>query len=120
VRIGITGAPKTGKTTLAGDGNVIHTDDYIERGWSGASQEIADLLDSPGNDLVVEGVAVPRALRKWLKANPRGRPIETLVVLTEPHEELTKGQASMGKGIETVLKEIEPELRRRGVIIERR
>jgi len=40
-----------------------------------------------------------------------------VVWLTKPKEEQTRGQAIMHKGIETVMKEIEPELRRRGVDI---
>jgi broad-specificity NMP kinase len=119
VRVAITGGPKTGKTTLAGEA-AAHTDDAIAgNDWHQASALAAQWFDDPRADLCVEGVAVPRALRKWLAAHPVGKPVDEVVVLTQPHERLTPGQRTMGKGHDTVLREIEPELRRRGVTVRR-
>ena len=95
---------------------VRHTDHLIHLGWSEASAAAALWFDTPG-PWVVEGVAAPRALRKWLAAHPEGKPCDVLIVLTEPHEPLTPGQAAMAKGCETVLREVRGELERRGVEI---
>lgn len=120
VRRAIAGVPRAGKTTLARTlGAVRSTDDVMGLGWSGASDEVAAWLDEPG-PLVVEGMAVPRALRKWLRAHPEGRPVDEVVWLGTPREELTPGQRRMGAGADTVMREIESELRRRGVIVRRR
>lgn len=119
-RIAIVGGPKTGKTTLANQLDVcaLHTDDVAHLGWSEASEAASLWFDVPGPK-VVEGVAVARALRKWLSRTEVGRPCDVLIVLSHPFVELTVGQVSMGKGIVTVLKEIEAELVRRGVRIAR-
>ncbi len=126
-RICITGGPRTGKTTLSHGYPLfssvgvakVHCDDYIthpdivalperER-WSAVSQMIADEdLRIPG-PWIIEGVQVPRALRKALAARPDTRPCDRLIILrNEPFEPWTKGQASMAKGLETVLNQIQP------------
>ena len=94
------------------------TDEVMGLGWSEASAEVAGWFERAG-PLVVEGMAVPRALRKWLAEHPEGRPVDEVWWLTKPREELSEGQRRMGVGAETVLKEIEPELVRRGVGIKR-
>lgn len=128
-RIAITGGPRTGKTTLAGklarDTGLplIATDDFKDMGWSEASAHVADLL-SKSESAVVEGVAVPRALRKMLAANPDERPVDKLIVVEptrrwhEKHAPQSSGQKAMGKGVHTVLDEILPDLRALGVQIE--
>lgn len=125
-RLAILGAPRTGKTALAGtlatERNCAprSTDELIGLGWSEASEAAAAWFDDPANQ-IIEGVAVARALRKWLAAHPEGKPVDRLIILTNaPFEAHTPGQATMGKGINTVLAEIEPQLRARGVAIERR
>lgn len=146
-RICIAGGPRTGKTTLAGKiaadivtmecdscgwpaaehgcatpilGRVIapvrHTDDLIHLGWSEASAAAALWFDEPG-PWIVEGVAVPRALRKWLASHPAGKPCDVVYWLEDPHEELTPGQAAMTKGCATVWEEVADELHARGVEI---
>lgn len=123
-RLVIVGGPRTGKTTLAAElvgtrglTRVRHTDDLIELGWSEASQRIADeWLTEPG-PWIIEGVAAVRGLRKWLRANP-GRPCDRVVHLLTPKVFLTSGQAGMTKGHAKIWREVEPELRARGVEIE--
>lgn len=123
MRICITGGPKTGKTTLAerlferhdwphaqpncdGCGQLYHTDDLIHLGWSEASQAATAWLDEPG-PWIIEGVAVVRALRKWRDQHPgEPPPVDRVIRLTTPHVELSKGQATMAKGEETVWQEI--------------
>lgn len=127
-RIVIIGGPKTGKTTLSlaalvlGQGlkpeQVRHTDATKDLDWSKASEAVVPWFDEPG-PWVIEGVAAVRALRKWLAEHKEGKPCDELRVLTKPFAELIKGQAAMTKGIATILKEIEPELAKRGVEIER-
>lgn len=130
-RLAITGGPKTGKTTLAGqlaEGcRVIRTDDYIDKaeGWSAGSLAIAsDLVDLHNTgrlDWIIEGVALPRALRKVRDLLPGHRVIDRLIVLhNPPFEDWTAGQASMAKGLHSVLAEIRPWLVGLGVDIEDR
>lgn len=116
----IAGGPKTGKTTLAAtmSTNVLHTDDLIALGWVGARDQIARWLGHGGN-AVIEGVQACRGLRQWLREHPEGRPCDEVIWLECPKVACTKGQAVMARGIETVLREIEPELIRRGVRIRR-
>lgn len=122
MRIIITGYPKTGKTTLAAETEpgtpVRHTDNVSHLGWSGSSAEVARWI-SFRVPWVIEGVTCPRALRKWLRDH-EGKPCETIVFLTQPHVELSAGQESMSKGIDTVWAEIENDLIDRGVEIDRR
>ncbi len=99
-RIAICGGPRAGKSTLSmlalGTGkHVIHSDDYMALDWSEASAELARVANNTRGGLVVEGVAVPRALRKGLR-------VDCVVWLDEPLEPLTKGQQSMRKGCMTV------------------
>jgi hypothetical protein len=117
VRVCIGGGPRTGKTTTAKlcAGSLRHTDDLIDLGWHEASAQAAAWMTEP-DPWVIEGVAVARALRKALAASPDA-PCDVLVWMSAPYEPLTPGQASMAKGCETVLAEILPELRARGVTI---
>jgi hypothetical protein len=117
MRVLIAGVPRAGKTTFASSfsGEVLHTDDLIEtHDWSGASAQAAEWMSRPGAR-VIEGVAVPRALRKWLAANAEGKPADVVYFLDEPHVNLQHGQIAMAKGCRTVWNEILPELRARGV-----
>ena len=122
-RIAIVGGPRTGKSTLAAKLSrdtglpLIASDDYKDLDWSEASQHVADLL-TKNEPAIVEGVAVPRALRKMLAARPEERPIDKLIVLEAPKVPRSNGQKAMSKGVHTVLDEILPELRALGVEIE--
>lgn len=129
-RIAITGGPRTGKTTLAsgiddaddaGGFRVRHTDDLIGKlDWSDASAEVSRWMDESG-PWIIEGVAVSRALRKWMANHPGERPpVDRVIYLSEPHEELTKGQAAMAKGVRKVHDEIDPWLNQHGIQTEYR
>lgn len=119
MRILIAGVPRSGKSTLAdelGAANKLkplHTDDHIGLGWSESSAAVAAQIRRPG-PWIIEGVAVPRALRKWLAAN-EGRPADEIYWLPLECIPLTHGQASMAKGCATVWREILPALIARGV-----
>jgi hypothetical protein len=127
-RILITGGPGCGKTSLSiqiamllglDQQAIQHTDDLVGvLEWSAASAEVATWLDGPAPS-VIEGVCLPRALRKWLVAHPTGAPADILIYLTQPYADQTKGQIAMGKGVDTVLRGIEAELVARGVEIRR-
>lgn len=119
-RIVIAGVPRAGKTTLAATmANVRHTDDLIGKlDWSAASLEVSRWLDEPP-PWVIEGVAVGRALRKWLSFNPVGKPCDVAWWFGAPRVPLEPGQATMAKGCVSVWAEIEPALRARGVEIRR-
>jgi len=119
MKIAIIGSPKSGKTTFSSSfvGNVKHTDDLISLGWSEASEKASFWFDESVD--VIEGVAVPRALRKWLERNKTGKPVDkVIIVVNASFCELSKGQLSMAKGIVTVWNEIVRELLARGVVVE--
>jgi hypothetical protein len=117
-RIVIAGGSKTGKSTMADTYNcqVKHTDDLMHLDWSTASEGAAKWFDELG-EWIVEGVAVPRALRKWMKANS-GKPCSKAIWLEQAYVERSAGQETMAKGCKTVWLEILEELRARGVEIE--
>lgn len=100
-RIAIAGGPRTGKTTLSdravGRVEVFHGDDYISDDWSANSAEIVRLC-TPLPSFVVEGVQVPRALRKGLI-------VDAVIWLDRPQVPLTKAQQTMAKGVATVFAE---------------
>jgi hypothetical protein len=124
----ITGGPRTGKSylgermALTSGTALLRTDDLIAMGWSEASQDVAARLlvaGAAGRDLIAEGVAVARALRKAL-GQSRDRPCDRLIVLRSLRPEAgaqTLGQLVMAKGVRTVLREIWGELVARGVEI---
>jgi hypothetical protein len=66
---------------------------------------------------VIEGVIVPRALRKWLAIHSEGKPADEVILLQSPKVPISANQARMAKGCDTVWREIEPELVKRGVKI---
>jgi hypothetical protein len=118
-RIAIIGSPRAGKTTLATQMSaalelpVVSSDDYISETWSGASDVVADLIERyPG---IYEGVAVVRALRKLLERDAELAPVDEVILLRRPLVPLTAGQETMRRGCHTILREIWPDLLRRGV-----
>jgi adenylate kinase family enzyme len=120
-RIVIAGPPRAGKTTLAGRlgfeaRGVRHTDDVMALGWSESSQAVTRWFDADG-PWIVEGVATPRALRKWFARGLAGTPADLVVWLGRPLVSLDVHQESMAKGCRTVWDEIRPTLFRRGVTV---
>lgn len=107
----IIGWPGTGKTTLAEKmGGGRSSDEVMDLGWSEASEAVSYWLDEPGPWLI-EGVAVPRALRKWRERNPgQPPPVDKVIHLHQQHRQLKGRAVSMGKGIDKVLSEILPWL----------
>jgi len=114
MRVLITGGPKTGKTTLSKSyfGIVRHTDDIMDLPWSVQSEEISHWLDLPG-PWTVEGVAVVRALRKWLQRNAHGLPFDKLLYLDTPVLPRTPAQEGMATRTKTIWWEIYPLLLQR-------
>lgn len=117
----IAGGPRRGKSSLAAalqrDGVGLHSGEEL-RGveWSAGSEKASRWLDEPG-PWICENVAMARALRKWLARNPTGRPADLVINLTLPVADRVPGQETMAAGCETVMREILPELRRRGVTV---
>jgi hypothetical protein len=113
MRIVIGGYPNSGKTTL---GNLLFlttgaelkkTDELLNtHGWSELSQAVSKWFDEPG-DWIIEGVATPRAIRKWRKANPDKRPpFQYFVYMTRNFEGYRPGQRAMANGADTVMAEL--------------
>jgi len=121
LRVIIGGGPKAGKTTFANSfmGVAIkHTDSLMGKmNWSAVSEQIASDWMQHEGPWVIEGVAVVRAIRKWLKAHPEGKPCDILYYLNSPHVPLSTAQESMRKGCLSVWREIQDELTKRGVDI---
>lgn len=122
-RVLIAGGPRVGKTTLANKlvgsgligGPLRHTDSLIPMfAWSDLSSHVATWFDLQG-PWVIEGVAVGRALRKWLQAHPVGAPADIIYWSSQPYIPLIGGKKAMWKGVNTVWNEIKPELLRRNV-----
>ena len=123
MKTAIAGIPRSGKTTFANEmqvftgAQIFPTDDLIERfRWSEQAIEAAKWFDREGN-IIIEGVTVPRALRKWLENNHTGKPCDKLIWMKKAKTPLTKGQTTMAKGCLKVLDEISDELIKRGVEI---
>lgn len=108
MRILVTGVPHGGKTTFATqlgkvlDIPVYHTDAVIDLGWSESSAEVATWLDRP-DPWVIEGVTVPRAIRKWLAASHEPEPfnrIDRFILFRHAKKPLTKtGQWQMAERV---------------------
>ncbi len=100
-RIAICGGPRTGKTTLSRlahskKHSVLHGDNFMTLDWSKASATLAAQANEIAGPVVIEGVAVPRALRKGMR-------VDCVVWLDEPLTKLNAGQEAMRKGCVTVL-----------------
>ena len=102
-RIAIAGGPNSGKTTLCRlvkGRPVFHTDEHKHLAWEAVPHAvIAEILnESAIKQFVVEGVQVPRTLRKGLE-------VDAVLWLNEALEPNSKGQEAMRKGCQTVLAE---------------
>jgi len=118
VRIVICGWPCSGKSEKAKElgskfGITPKATDSLVRTyeWSEASRVASHWFDEPG-PWIIEGVAVPRALRKWHMRNPDADPpFDQIIVQPVPDErqrvDMKPGQITMGKGHDTVLRELE-------------
>ncbi len=119
-RVVIAGGPRSGKSTLAqnisrgGRIRVRGTDELLALDWHDSSLVASSWFEYPG-PWICEGVAMPRALRKWLARNPNEAPADLIVWANEAASPRVPGQESMAKGCATVWREILPELERRGV-----
>ncbi len=99
-RIAITGAPRTGKTSLTRqvtDRPVYHTDDWKDAPWTDVPHLVKAKCETE-EAFVLEGVQVPRTLRKGLE-------VDAVIYLTMAKVEQTPPQIAMGKGVDTVLSE---------------
>lgn len=121
MRILVAGGPRTGKTAIALQlgaeraCRVRHTDDLIgQHSWSDASALVAEWMDEPG-PWIIEGVSIPRALRKWIGTHPHGLPADVLYWGEAPKVPLTPGQRTMSIGCASVWLEVKETLITRGM-----
>lgn len=128
-RIIIVGGPRVGKTTLSKKLidewgiSTLHTSQDLERlfpanqsngeNWSKSSEYASKWFDEEG-DWICEGVQMARGLRKWLLANPGKQLDADIFLLRQPMVPQLDGQKAMMKGVETVFREIEHALIKRG------
>jgi hypothetical protein len=109
---------------------VLHTDDLLGKGhdWSHQSQLVSEWFNAPG-PWIVEGVTVPRALRKWLEhtsmtltgtGHPfrNQKPCDKVIYLKRAKVPRNQGQEVMAQGCDRVFSEIVSKLRARGVEVE--
>jgi hypothetical protein len=111
-RIGICGAPNTGKTKLCEsitDRPVVETDKFHRPPLSLSWPELPGAIIAecaPLSRYVVEGIQVARALRGERLPNgehANGLPLECLIWLVKPMAPQTPRQIATGKGAATVL-----------------
>lgn len=95
--IAIAGGPRTGKTTMTTgiDRTVIRTDNFMELAWTDVPFAVIEAF-RPGS--VVEGVQVPRSLRKGLQ-------VDAIVWTGAFSTSQNTKQASMGQGVLTVFRD---------------
>lgn len=122
-RILIAGGPRTGKTVLSIElgrqlGVTPRSTDELKDvlAWPEISAAVADWFEAPG-PWVIEGVQVPRGIRKWLDRHPGGLPCDLVYWSETPKVEQTPGQRSMAKGVKTVWSEVVDALFARGATI---
>ena len=90
----------------------LHTDDLLDLDWSEQSRQIMRWLEKPG-PWIIEGHAVVRGLRKWLREHDQGLPFDYLIYLNRSKVERTNGQEVLGKSVRTIWQEIAGELDKR-------
>lgn len=99
-RIAIVGGPLSGKTTLANyisDRMIIHGDDFMYMDWSKQSAYMVEIT-RPLNKFIIEGVQIPRALRK-------GMVVDVVIYLNHSFGTLNNKQQSMKKGMDKIFNE---------------
>lgn len=113
MKIGITGSPFTGKSTLACTfGLPVHCTDPISTVRfvypNTTYSETPSPLGSDGS-YVIEGWSLPIELAKW-KAAHRWLPVplDRLIVLTTPYQSLSDGQYKQGQLVTRYLEELGP------------
>ncbi len=103
-RIAVCGLVNAGKSTLVRavrDRPRLHTDDFRYQAWADVPHAAIEAVkNAVGDDkrFVIEGMTVPRALRK-------GMEVDVVLWLGQELEENSKGQKSFGKAARTVLDE---------------
>lgn len=129
-RIVITGVPSALKTTIAKELKkidhdsmtpfplrLLHTDTLKDtHKWGDDSLEVSHWFDAPG-PWIIEGVTAVRALRKWMKNHPEGKPCDAVLWMGEPVVPIEGRVLGLAKGCRTVWNGIEAELVERGVEI---
>lgn len=101
-RIAVCGLVNSGKSTLCRgvrDRAIVHTDDFRNYTWGDVPHKVIDeVAKMDDKKLLVEGIQVPRCLRKGLS-------VDCVIWLGQELEPNSPGQRAMSKGSRTVLDE---------------
>lgn len=129
-RIAICGGPRTGKSTFAsklarelgidlfstGKKALVATDNFMGVGWENVPRLVMERL-SELDDWILEGTQATRVLRYWYKAAPETLRLDRVHFFDRPWVIRNGGQNAMAKGVQTIWREVRPELLKRGVPI---
>ena len=112
-RIVIVGMPASGKMPLARELSalyglpILHTDEIEGADWSETSEVASEGFDGDSG-FIACGMAIPRALRKWIRRNEHAaRPYSIAIGMWEPRGELTDAQLRMGRAAEDVWRQVQ-------------
>jgi hypothetical protein len=124
-RILIAGGPRTGKSALASKfckqfgGTLLRTERLLSQSFTWAELAMAAQvwLHRPG-PWVMEGLTVPRVIRRWYRENDAPIPCDEIYWLgIVPNMALEDGQVPVAKAVRTVWLECVPRLLDDGVAI---
>lgn len=129
-RIAICGAPRCGKSTFAsklareldsplfstGKKALVATDNFMTVGWDNVPRLVMERLLEL-DDWILEGTQATRVLRYWYKTAPETLKLDKVYFFDQPWVPRNGGQNAMAKGVQTIWREVRPELLKRGVPI---
>lgn len=122
MKILITGAPGTGKTTISqvlskvNGALLYHTDVYKDMEWERQKEITATLILGAGYDVVVEGCTVTRGLDYIFKTFPNSpRFCDKVVICTKQYRDLEPRAVALGKRLSDTMVKLSPWLNEKGI-----
>ena len=129
-RIAICGGPRTGKSTFAsklatelgielfstGKKALVATDNFMTVGWENVPRLVMERLLEL-DDWILEGTQATRVLRHWYRTDPDSLKLDLVYLFERPWVIRNGGQNAMAKGVQTIWRDVRPELINRNVPI---